>query len=115
MTNSIGRRITGTRYLFNSSEKLGLPASSLYLKINNMSAIAEIKKLQDLPVTWHPEIVSGAPVFENTRVPVATLFDYLADNYTLDEFIESFPSVTREAALKVLLYGEEQIRRELGT
>ena len=66
-----------------------------------------------MPVIQHPEIVSGAPVFENTRVPVSALFGYLEDDYTLDEFLESFPSVSREAALKVLHFGEQRLEEEL--
>lgn len=47
-------------------------------------------------VTVSPLIMSGAPVFTDTRVPVKNLFDYLADGLTLDEFFVSFPNVTRE-------------------
>ena len=53
-------------------------------------------------ITKDPEILGGTPVFTGTRVPVKTLFDYLEDSYTLDEFLEYFPSVTRELALGVL-------------
>lgn len=49
-----------------------------------------------------PEILGGVPVFRGTRVPVKTLFDYLEDNYTLEEFIECFPSVPRDLACRVL-------------
>jgi uncharacterized protein (DUF433 family) len=41
-------------------------------------------------------------VFKGTRVPVKTLFEYLEDNYSLDEFLECFPSVTREMARRIL-------------
>ena len=53
-------------------------------------------------VTIDPDILGGTPVFKDTRVPVKTLFDYLGNNYTLDEFLECFPSVTREMARRVL-------------
>lgn len=56
----------------------------------------------DLPITINPDIVSGAPVFRGTRVPVQTLFDYLADDITLEEFLDNFPTVKREDALRVL-------------
>lgn len=49
-----------------------------------------------------PEILGGTPVFKGTRVPVRSLFAYLEDDYTLEEFLECFPSVTREAACRVL-------------
>jgi uncharacterized protein (DUF433 family) len=53
-------------------------------------------------ITNDPDILGGTPVFKGTRVPVKTLFDYLENNYTLEEFLECFPSVTREMA-RVLL------------
>jgi uncharacterized protein (DUF433 family) len=74
-----------------------------------MAATLQVRKIPGVPVTQHPEVVSGAPVFEGTRVPVATLFEYLEDNYSLDEFLDSFPSVSREAAVQVLRYGQERI------
>jgi uncharacterized protein (DUF433 family) len=53
-------------------------------------------------ITVDPDILGGTPVFKGTRVPVKTLFDYLEGNYTLDEFLECFPSVTREMARQLL-------------
>ncbi|MCW5848844.1 MAG: DUF433 domain-containing protein [Anaerolineae bacterium] len=49
-----------------------------------------------------PEVHSGAPVFVGTRVPVQTLIDYLEGGYTLDEFLDNFPSVRREQAIAFL-------------
>jgi uncharacterized protein (DUF433 family) len=49
-----------------------------------------------------PEIMHGTVVFVGTRVPVGSLFDHLEDDYTLDEFLDSFPTVTREQCLAVL-------------
>ena len=49
-----------------------------------------------------PDILGGTPVFKGTRVPVKTLFEYLENNYTLDEFLECFPSVSRELARRTL-------------
>jgi uncharacterized protein (DUF433 family) len=48
------------------------------------------------------EILGGTPVFVGTRVPVRTLFDYLEEGDTLDEFLDDFPAVSREHAVKVL-------------
>jgi uncharacterized protein (DUF433 family) len=60
-----------------------------------------------------PEILGGTPVFRGTRVPVKTLFDYLENNiennYTLDEFVECFPTVTRENACFVLERSEQAL------
>jgi uncharacterized protein (DUF433 family) len=49
-----------------------------------------------------PEILGGTPVFTGTRVPVRTLLDYLESNDTLNEFLEDFPTVTREQATAAL-------------
>jgi uncharacterized protein (DUF433 family) len=57
---------------------------------------------KNLPITIDPNIVSGTPVFRGTRVPVQTLFDYVADGYTLDEFLDNFPTVKREDAIVIL-------------
>jgi uncharacterized protein (DUF433 family) len=55
-----------------------------------------------LPIHRDPEIMGGEAVFLGTRVPAESLFDYLADGYTLDEFLDNFPSVTREQAVTLL-------------
>ena len=57
----------------------------------------------NLPITVDPERMGETPVFRGTRVPVATLFEYLEDNYTLYEFLDSFPSVSKEDALALLI------------
>lgn len=53
-------------------------------------------------ITVDPETLGGTPVFKGTRVPIKTLFEYLEDDYTLEEFLECFPSVTREMACRLL-------------
>lgn len=57
-------------------------------------------------VASNPGILGGTPVFQGTRMPVKTLFDYLADGLSLDYFLESFPSVTREQAAAVCGQGK---------
>ena len=53
-------------------------------------------------VERRPDLVSGAWVFRGTRVPVAALFENLRDGATVDEFLEWFPSVTRDQGETVL-------------
>lgn len=60
-------------------------------------------------ITIDQEILGGVPVFKGTRVPVKALFDYLEDNYTLDEFLKCFPSVTRQLAYDVLERSESAL------
>lgn len=54
-----------------------------------------------------PEILGGEPVFRGTRVPVASLFEHLESGCSLDEFLENFPTVTRAAAVAVLMGAQE--------
>ncbi len=53
-----------------------------------------------------PEVLGGTPVIRGTRVPVQTLFEYLERDYTLAEFVECFPSVSREMACRILEQSE---------
>ncbi len=48
------------------------------------------------------DILGGTPVFAGTRVPVQTLFDYIEGGDSLDEFLDDFPAVSREHAVRVL-------------
>ena len=56
-----------------------------------------------------PEILGGTPVFAGTRVPVRNLIDYLESGETLDAFLDSFPSVSREQAIAVLELARETL------
>jgi uncharacterized protein (DUF433 family) len=58
-------------------------------------------------ITIDREILGGEPVFHGTRVPVATLFEHLESNGSLDEFLENFPSVSRAAAIAVLMLSHQ--------
>jgi len=60
-------------------------------------------------ITIDSEVLGGTPVFKGTRVTVKSLFEYLENDYSLDEFIECFPSVTREMARKVLERSESAL------
>ena len=48
------------------------------------------------------EVMHGTPVFRGTRVPVQTLFDYIENGDSLDDFLEGFPTVSRDLAVQVL-------------
>lgn len=78
-----------------------------------MNTTAEIHQAAGGLVVSDPGILGGKPVFRGTRLPVETLFQYLADNQTVDYYLETFPSVTREQVLAVLRYGQQRIELEL--
>jgi uncharacterized protein (DUF433 family) len=57
---------------------------------------------QNNVITRGPDVLGGAPVFRGTRVPFQALVDHLKDGQTPDEFLEDFPTVTREAAVQFI-------------
>jgi uncharacterized protein (DUF433 family) len=56
-----------------------------------------------------PEILNGMPVFRGTRVPFRNLLDYLEGGHTLDDFLDEFPSVTRDAAIAALEHAKQLV------
>ena len=75
-----------------------------YAKMAIMMTISE-----DLPITVDREVMSGTPVFTGTSVPVSSLLENLEAGVSLDEFLENFPTVTRDQAVRIL----EHFRSEL--
>ena len=53
-------------------------------------------------ITKNRDILGGIPVFRGTRVPIQALFDYLEGGETLEDFLQGFPTVTRESAVAAL-------------
>ena len=61
-------------------------------------------------IVWvDPDRLSGEPCFKGTRVPIQALIDHIEDNGTLDEFLEGFPSVTREQAIQFIELAKENL------
>lgn len=61
-----------------------------------------------------PEIMSGAACFKGTRVPFQNLLDYLEGGETLDEFLDDFPTVTREMAIAALETAKKTLLASIG-
>lgn len=59
-------------------------------------------QVANLPITVDPETMGGVPVFRGSRVPVSTMFQYLERNYSLEDFLYEFPTVSKEVAISVL-------------
>ena len=76
-----------------------------------MPLIIDEAELLQLPVAADPAIVSGALVFRGTRVPVDALIENLEAGLTLDEFLDNFPTVRREQAVRVLEHWRHTLRR----
>ena len=73
-----------------------------------------VKKVRIMPanqdvIIRDPEILGGTPVFRGTRVPFKNLLDYLEGGHTLDEFLDEFPTVTREAAIAALEHAKDLV------
>ena len=64
-------------------------------------------------ITLSPEIMGGTPVFGGTRVPVQTLFEYLEAGDTIDDFLDGFPTVTREQVVAVLETAKVRVLTEV--
>jgi len=64
---------------------------------------------EDTIIISDPAILGGMPVFRGTRVPFKNLVDYLEGGHTLDDFLDQFPSVTREAAIAALEHAKELV------
>lgn len=58
--------------------------------------------MKDSVVSSSPEVMGGTPVFAGTRVPLETFIEYLEGGESIDDFLEGFPSVTREQAVAFL-------------
>ncbi len=65
-------------------------------------------------IVRNPEILGGTAVFRGTRVPFQALLDYLEGGETLDEFLDDFPTVTREAATSALELAKSLVVGQLG-
>ncbi|HEX3103679.1 MAG TPA: DUF433 domain-containing protein [Terriglobales bacterium] len=53
-------------------------------------------------ITKDPDVLGGTPVFRGTRVPFQNLLDYLEAGQTIDEFLDDFPTVSRQNAIQAL-------------
>jgi uncharacterized protein (DUF433 family) len=79
----------------------------------------EVKEHPKMPtanqvITRDPDVLGGTPVFRGTRVPFQALLDYLEGGQTLAEFLDDFPTVTRDAAIAALEQGKALLVSQLG-
>jgi len=70
---------------------------------------ASLREPLSAAITIDPEIMGGEPVFNGTRVPVASLFEHLESGCSLDEFLDWFPTVTQQAAVEVLMEAHRRL------
>ncbi len=65
--------------------------------------------MEESLITRSKEILSGRPVFSGTRVPVQNLIDYLSTGSTIDEFLDDFPTVSKEQVVSFLEMADERL------
>jgi uncharacterized protein (DUF433 family) len=69
---------------------------------------------EDAVIVKDADILGGAPVFRGTRVPFQALLDYLEGGLALNEFLDDFPTVTKESAVSALEFAGSLLVRQLG-
>ena len=75
------------RYIFNPTQRNGA---------------TEVKSMHSKAICRNPDILGGTPVFSGTRVPIRILIEHLEAGYCLDDFLDSYPTVSRDQAIEVL-------------
>ena len=78
-----------------------------------MSLKIKEHEISSLPIVIDPDILGGTPVFRGTRVPVDALLNNLEAGVSIDDFLENFPTVTREQVQEVLKYSRATLHRLL--
>jgi len=78
-------------------------------RLDKLKVMSDVGKV----ITKDPEILGGAPVFAGTRVPFDALLDYIEGGKTLGEFLDDFPTVTRNAAIGALEQAKALVARQL--
>ena len=78
-------------------------------KIFNISKYHKFMFRDSKFISRSPDVMGGTAVFTNTRVPVQTLLDYLKDGESIDNFLDGFPTVTRDQ----VIYFLEELGRSL--
>jgi uncharacterized protein (DUF433 family) len=69
--------------------------------------------LPDSVITRNPDVLRGTAVFRGTRVPFQALLDYLEGGQTLDEFLDDFPTVSRDVAVHALEHAKSLVLSQL--
>ncbi len=65
--------------------------------------------MKSMVIVSNPHTLGGTPVFRGTRVPLQALIDYLESGYTIDQFLEGFPTVTKQQVIQFLDEAKERV------
>lgn len=86
--------------------------SCCYLRLDLPTIFAYKDRMKPSVITSNPEVMGGTPVFCGTRVPVQTLIDYLEAGDSISDFLEGFPTVTKEQVIAFLEEAKERVLAE---
>jgi uncharacterized protein (DUF433 family) len=81
----------------------------LALVLRDGTGGSNFPSMQKSVISRNPDVMGGAAVFSGTRVPVQTLLDYLEAGESIDDFLEGFPSVTREQIIAFLEQAKDRL------
>lgn len=92
-------------------DRTALPQLDTMLGLNGFCVVKSIKGMPNNGAVIHsdPEVLGGTPVFVGTRVPFRNLIDYIERNHSLDEFLDAFPTVSKEQAVAALEAAHEAV------
>jgi uncharacterized protein (DUF433 family) len=79
------------------------------LPLLRQRARRKIRAMVEPVISRDPEVMGGTPVFAGTRVPVQTLLDYLEAGDSIDDFLEGFPTVSRERVIAFLEQAKDRL------
>jgi uncharacterized protein (DUF433 family) len=78
-----------------------------------MACAADTPTMQAQIISISPDVMGGTPVFAGTRVPIQTLLDYLEGGESIEDFLEGFPTVSREQVVAFLEASKEAMLSQL--
>ncbi len=88
----------------------GVPHLGLFfVRLARSLFYSKFRDVSQSVVKVDPEIMSGTPCFAGTRVPIQNLIDYLEGGDSIDEFLEDFPSVSRDQLISFLEEAKESV------
>jgi len=88
------------RFLQNRGGGGGISGAGL--QVARAQKLAILERVKSSVVTSSPDVMGGTPVFAGTRVPIENLLDYLEGGESIEDFLEGFPSVSREQVIAFL-------------
>jgi uncharacterized protein (DUF433 family) len=91
------------------SQSAGTSDAAIRSALARLQLCCRFSRVSESVIKVDPEIMSGAPCFSGTRVPIQNLIDYLEGGDSIGEFLEDFPTVTREQVISFLEEAKQSV------